>query len=64
MVYEEILDRHPFNDGLYHIFRRYYDHNGKKKIRLRWCKQLNCFGIMSWFSDRIWVINGKITVLL
>lgn len=60
MIYE-ILDRHPFNGRLYSIFR---EREGKKKIRLKWCKQLKCFGIMSWFSDRIWIINGEIKVIL
>lgn len=60
----EILYRHPFNGKLYHIFRERDDCNSKKKIRLKWCKHFNCFGVVAWFSDRIWLINGKVQIIL
>lgn len=57
---------HPFNEKKYIHTSSEFTRGCKEKktIRLNWCRALDCYGIKSWFSDRIWVINGQVKIIM
>lgn len=59
----EIICRHPFTHKEYHLWTQ-VDNKCRRKITLNWCEQLQAFGVKAWFSDRIWIINNKVEILL